>query len=395
MNIVFFTHPSFLGSQSMPRYARMLAEGMRQRNHNVEVWTAEPTAYNLSKANFLKKWLGYIDQYILFPREVKRRLKNCADDTLFVFTDHALGPWVPLVKNRPHVIHCHDFLAQRSALGEIPENRTSFTGRSYQSFIRRGYKRGKNFISISKKTQEDLHHFLGFQPQLSEVVYNGLNQAFDRKNSEDSRRLLSQRTKINLMDGYILHIGGNQWYKNRAGVVNIYNAWRRTGGKELPLLLTGLTPNVKLFQAIDQSPYKRDIHVLTGIEDEFIPMAYSGAKVFLFPSLAEGFGWPIAEAMASGTPVITTNKAPMTEVAADTAFLIPEMPQSEQERTRWAESSAEVVEKVVNLSVREFQEVTKAGLDNAKRFDAQLSLDKMQNIYENILKNAIFKANIY
>ena len=60
--------------------------------------------------------------------------------------------------------------------------------------------------------------------------------------------------------------------------------------------------------------------------DDLVKMAYVGASLFLFPSLAEGFGWPIAEAMASGCPVITTNKRPMTEVTKGTGRLIEKMP---------------------------------------------------------------------
>src|SRR5690606_565450 len=116
MNIVFFAHPHFLGQQSMPRFARMLSEGMKEQGHKVEIWMPKPVFYNLPFLTILKKWMGYIDQFIIFPSQVKKRLHVCPDDTLFVFTDHALGPWIPMVAHRHHVIHCHDFLAQRSAM---------------------------------------------------------------------------------------------------------------------------------------------------------------------------------------------------------------------------------------------------------------------------------------
>jgi hypothetical protein len=178
MHIIFLTHPSFLGSQSMPRYANWLKNGMVNRGHTTEFWEPQPMAYHWPVPQLLKKWMGYIDQYIIFPRKVRSKIKQLPDDFLFVLTDHALGPWVPLVTNRPHVIHCHDFLAQRSSLGEISENPTTWTGRHYQTFIRRGYSKGKNFISISKATQNDLHRLLKRKPLLSEIVYNGLLDEF-------------------------------------------------------------------------------------------------------------------------------------------------------------------------------------------------------------------------
>ena len=391
MNIILLTHPSFLGSQSMPRYAKMLEKGMKERGHRVETWTASPRCFKLPVPASAKKWMGYVDQYLLFPLEFRRRLKGCPADTLFVLTDHALGPWVPLIKNRPHVIHCHDFLAQRSALGEIPENRTGFTGRSYQSFIRKGYQKGRNFISVSKKTQQDLHDFLKTEPQLSEVVYNGLNQNFTLHERQEARRLLSERIGKALNQGFILHVGGNQWYKNREGVVQIYNAWREQDEvSKKPLLLIGVAPNAKLRQSIAQSPYQDDIHVLTGLEDHFIPIAYAAAAIFLFPSLAEGFGWPIAEAMASGVPVITTEEAPMTEVGGDAAFFIPKKPSQEREMKLWAAGAAKLIDQIINFSEAELKAVVDCGFLNSKRFETELSLNKIEEIYEIILKKDNF-----
>src|SRR5688572_11535918 len=162
----------------MPRFANMLAEGMKQRGHTVNIWSPTSTFNKLPGSAFMKKWLGYIDQFIIFPLIVRRRIKSLSPDTLFVFTDHALGPWVPLVSDRLHVIHCHDFLAQQSAAGEIPENVTGWTGRQYQQLIWRGYSKGKNFISVSLNTRSALQRFLPAPAQRSEMVYNGLNQRF-------------------------------------------------------------------------------------------------------------------------------------------------------------------------------------------------------------------------
>ena len=158
MHIILLIHPNFLNSKSMPLFANMIEQGMKARGHTVEVWSPSPLFYHLPAPKSMKKWLGYVDQYVLFPLRIRMRLRQLPDDTLFVFADQALGPWVPLLKDRPHVIHCHDFLALRSALGHYSQNPTSFTGRLYQAFIRRGFSQGKNFI---------FHHKVkttGFQP---------------------------------------------------------------------------------------------------------------------------------------------------------------------------------------------------------------------------------------
>jgi len=242
LDIVFFVHPNFLDSQSMPRFATMLINGMKKRGHHVEVLSPKPFFFGLLRKSRWNKWLGYIDQYIIFPRQVNKLLDNKSKNKLYVFSDQALGPWVPMVASYPHIIHCHDFLALRSALGEFPENKSGWTGKQYQAFIRRGFNKGKNFISVSNNTKNELHRFLTSPYSLSTVVYNGLNQSFGPGNVEESRNLLGKQMGINLTDGYLLHVGGNQWYKNRKGVIEIYESWCSLNKNTLPLLMIGKKP---------------------------------------------------------------------------------------------------------------------------------------------------------
>ncbi len=389
MHLIFFTHPDFLASQSMPRFAGMLTQGMKQKEHTVEVWRPQPKFYNVPVPAAVKKWLGYIDQYILFPKQVRKKRKQTPPDTLFVFTDQALGPWIPLVKNRPHVIHCHDFLAQLSALGEVPENPTGKTGQQYQAYIRNGYRQGKNFISVSQKTREDLHRFLFEPPHISEVVYNGMNQEIRKTDIATAREILSKQTGINLKDGFILHVGGNQWYKNRTGMIDVYSAWRTSNPDcTLPLLLIGASPAKAVQEAANRSPYKNSIHFMNGKSNEFVQLSYSGASVFLYPSLAEGFGWPIAEAMAAGCLVITTGEAPMTEVGGAAAFYISKMPVEEAGKKAWAYHTAMQLQTVLTLPEKDRDISIAKGLANASRFDPQAALEKIEAIYMRVLQDA-------
>jgi len=381
MKIVFFTHPNFLGHQSMPRYANWLARGMKGRGHQVNLWSPKGFFSALPVSNkSLKKWLGYLDQYVIFPMQVKTRLRRLPPDTLFVFTDHALGPWVPLVKDRPHIVHCHDFLAQRSAIGEIPENVTGQTGKIYQSYIRRGYSLGRNFISISYKTQADLHRMLYESPPLSEVVYNGLTRKFTPADDVFLlREELSRETGIDLSAGFILHVGGNLWYKNKVGVIAAYEEWRNRSKQLLPLLLIGESPDDAIGARINSSQYKTDIHPLAKMPDDFANKAYSAASLFLFPSLAEGFGWPIVEAMASGCPVITTDEAPMNEVGGQAALYVSKMQMGDE--LRWRKECASVIDRTLQLSEEQRAKVVSRGLENVSRFSSELALDKVEQVY--------------
>ena len=386
MKIVLFTHPSFLEHQSMPRYAKMLLQGMIERGHEVEVWSPKARFYLLPIRASLRKWLGYIDQYILFPFEVKLKLRYTSEDSLFVFADQALGPWVPLVRNRLHVIHCHDFLALKSALGQIPENPTSFSGKKYQNYIRNGFSKGKHFICISQKTKEDLEDLHRDNIESLAVCYNGLNRPFTSLDPIESKRVLSKQLQIELSTGYVMHIGGNQYYKNRRGVLEIYESWRGSSSLNIPLLLIGSKPNDELIALREESAFKKDIHFITSLSDDYVNCAYSGASCLLFPSLDEGFGWPIAEAMASGCPVITTNKAPMSEVGGAAAFYIDKKPIESIKFQQWKVASANVIEKVLLLSKIQRDEVIKISLEESKKFTYINSLNAIEAIYIEITK---------
>ena len=71
MQLIFFCHPPFMQSQSMPRFARMIGEAMKDRGHQVEYWAPRDRCHKLLSGSRWAKWAGYIDQYILFPIEVQ------------------------------------------------------------------------------------------------------------------------------------------------------------------------------------------------------------------------------------------------------------------------------------------------------------------------------------
>ena len=385
MNVVIFTHPVFLASQSMPRFAAMIIEGMKMRGHTVSVWTAKPFFFNLPVPQALKKWLGYLDQFIVFPLQVKARIKKLDQDTLFVFSDQALGPWVPLVAHQPHVIHVHDFMALRSALGEYPQNPTGWSGKQYQAMIRRGFAKGKNFISVSKNTQTDLAKFLPAQPPLSEVVYNGLNFPFYAMSKAASLKSLATLNVDIPPEGFLLHVGGNQWYKNRQGVLELYEAYVNQTKQPLSLWMIGPPPTKAMNEIIQRIGKTVMVICLTGISNEQICAAYSLASLFLFPSLAEGFGWPIAEAMACGCLVVTTSEAPMTEVGGEAAFYIKNKPVNNNDK--WAINSVEIIEQALTLSQTDKQDRRNKGLEQAAKFDTNLTINKYEQLYKQITQD--------
>jgi glycosyltransferase involved in cell wall biosynthesis len=386
VDIVFFAHPAFLQLRSMDRFTELLTKGMRARGHNIRIWHPTPLFSRIPAGKHAKKWLGYLDQFILFPLAVRMRIMGSKSEMLYVFTDQALGPWVPLIGDKKHIIHCHDFLALQSACGMVSENVTRWSGRKYQSFIKRGFTRGKNFISVSKKTNKQLQSYISTTDTRTEVVYNGLHECYQPTDCLTARDYMIRETGLNLTQGYIMHVGGNQWYKNRKGVIEIYNAWRLGYQATLPLLMIGESPSDELWEEVYASKYKDEIYFLPGRNDEFIRNAYSGASLLLFPSLAEGFGWPIAEAMACGCQVVTTNEAPMTEVGADAAFYIDRRPFKSIEVPYWAHTAADLMHRIICAPESDHKMSVDAGLQNSKRFDVTTALDKIEQIYLQVIE---------
>lgn len=386
MHIVLFAHPEFTTSQSMPRFARMLQKAYQARGHQVQIWAPKSQLHGWFKGP-LAKWAGYVDQYLLFPHRVKRQLAACPPNTLFVLTDQALGPWVPLLKGRPLVVHVHDLLALRSALGEVPQNPTRWSGRVYQHYIRRGFAQAEHFLCISNRTREELLRVGRVQPTTCDVVHNGLNQKFYPLPLAEARSLVRKAGLPMPEQGVLLHISGNQWYKNVVGVVRLYTEYARATPNPLPLWLVGVRPDDAVQVALEQVPDEGTVHFLYGIEHTLLLAVYTLSRAFLFPSLAEGFGWPIVEAQACGCPVLTTDDAPMNEIGGPETTYLPLL-QPGADPTIWAQEGARALQKVLDVPAEEAERRSQACIAWAKRFESTVAIDRYLSVYARVLQSS-------
>src|SRR4030088_2696973 len=122
----------------MLRYATLLQEEIKRLGHTVRLLQPKPFVGKLCPGRTgLGKWLGYADKFLLFPH-LLRSTKN--DFDIVHICDHSNAIYTKFLKNVPHVVTCHDMLAVRSALGEIPENPVSLTGQKLQQMIASGLK---------------------------------------------------------------------------------------------------------------------------------------------------------------------------------------------------------------------------------------------------------------
>ncbi|MCO5397496.1 glycosyltransferase [Ralstonia soli] len=388
MKIIVFGHPAYMGSPSMNGFATMVADGMRSRGHDVELWRPEGLVRRLGFGARTRKWFGYVDQYLVFPVVASLRLQRVGPQALVVLCDHALGMWMPLLFRRPHVIHSHDFNPQRELAGDFPSRRLRWSGRLYQRLIRKGFGLGRTFIAVSQATARDLARFHPGPPPHCEVVYNGLNYPYHPLDEAQALDTLQGLIAPPVARGMLLHVGGNPWYKNRLGVLSLYLAYCRLVTAPRPLWMIGAEPTAQMRAlAAGAAHAGGEVRWLVGLPTEAVHAAYALASVFVFPSLEEGFGWPIIEAMACGTPVLTTDRAPMSEISGGVARLIERMP--ENDRDAWATRHAPVLAEMASWPASTRQAAAARGLAHAAGFSAQHALDQYERIYLDVLQEHI------
>ena len=384
-----FCHPAFFKSQSMPRFAQLLKSAYEARGHEVAIWSPRPKFHSMLNGSGFEKWGGYIDQYLRFPAWVRKKLPSVPEDTLIVFCDQALGPWIPLIQGRPHVVHVHDLLALRSAIGDLQkENPTSLSGRIYQRYIRRGFRHARHFISVSKKTREDLHRFGMVSATTSEYVYNGLNFPYSRLREDEAQLILGNARLPVTPEGMLLHVGGGQWYKNLPGVIAIYAKYAAQERAPLPLWCVSPKPNAAVRDALATVPLQGQVLFFSNLENATLQAAYSHARLLLFPSFAEGFGWPIVEALACGCPVITSDTAPMNEFENDGIHFLPPLRFGEK-IDAWANQGAAIVRDIISQRTPDSLERAKRAEMWARRFESDKAIDAYLAIYEKVRKESV------
>jgi len=317
MKVLLLGNYPYLKSQSMDRFAGVLYDGLRAAGLQVRLLKPQPVfGRMLPSATGLGKWLGYLDRFLLF----RPLLKHAADwaDVVHI-CDQANAVYAPCLNRKPHVLTCHDMNAIRSAFGEFTEHTTGLTGKVYQRWILAGLKQARHVACVSDTTYDDVLRLTGLEADRVSVVRNGFNYPY-RPMSE--KLSLYHVEQIGIADAapFFMHVGSNEWNKNKEGLLRIFcQLIRLAVGKKWHLVLAGhgLTNDLRfLAQKIGISDRIRETPNVT---NEQLCALYSSTEGLIFPSLAEGFGWPIIEAQACGCPVFTSDRTPMTEVGGNGA----------------------------------------------------------------------------
>lgn len=381
----------------MQRFAGVLASQLPGLGIEAECICPSPVFGRLRPgSDGLGKFLGYLDKFVLFPHTLGNRVRRASPDVLVHICDHSNAIYTRVLAGIPHLVTCHDLIAIRSALGEFTGRRVRLSGRFYQRWILQGLNTAGQAACVSAATRRDLLRLTSLAPRQVSLVHNGLNHGYSLlSEAEAEGRLreagarLGRNIAAKLQAGFILHVGGNQWYKNRPGLIQIYAGLCQKMSHAPNLVMAGqpLTPGLR--RSISSHRLEDRVIELNSVSNQDLETLYNAAQLLLFPSSTEGFGWPIIEAHACGCRVVIAAAEPMTEIGGDAAvsfklecgLAAEDAPLS----TESADSAVRAVMKTLLETRQERSERVQSGLRNAARFSTTRMMDGYRQLYQQVL----------
>jgi alpha-1,3-rhamnosyl/mannosyltransferase len=234
---------------------------------------------------------------------------------------HATHYVIPPLARARAVVTIHDII--HVLYPQFLPNRAALT--YARVMIRRALKRADRILTVSYNTKRDLVDYFGIAPARVEVIYNGVAARFhaDVPRSERDRVV----AKYGLPRPYLLFLGGEKPHKNVRNVLRAFGQARRDRALPHALVLAGPMPKNRsrveaLIAALD---LESRVHRPGVVPEADLPGLFAGADAFLYPTLYEGFGLPVVEAMACGVPVLTSATSALQEIAGGYAYLVDPM----------------------------------------------------------------------
>lgn len=219
------------------------------------------------------------------------------------------------------VLTCHDLISL--ALADLYLPRIPHWQKLYAAIERKRYGRARAIIAVSHATKNDLVNFLGVEPDKITVI--GLGVDSDRFNTRQHHQ---EREKLVGLIGssqpYVLYVGAGDARKDLPTLIAAYARSRLA--REALLVFAGRLQSQQLRRLMDVSAahgVQRRVKFLGHVDEVMVPALYRMAAVHVFPSRYEGFGLPVLEALACGTPTITSPGSSLDEVAGDAALIVP------------------------------------------------------------------------
>lgn len=286
---------------------------------------------------------------------------------------HFTSNTASLFLNIPMVLTLHDIIYLETI---------DFSGSSYQNIgnlyrrfvVPKIVNKCKKIITVSCYEKNRIQNHLSIDNNNVQVVYNGIESSF--KKITDHEVLNSITGKYNLPKDFILFLGNTAPKKNTKGMLKAYGQYVSDITNPLPLVIVDLSMEniLTILEDLKLLGIKDKIIAQNYISHADMVVLYNLATIFVYPSLRESFGLPIIEAMACGTPVVTSNTSSMPEVAGDAAILIDPL------------NSKELADALTNLTNNEALRVSQIskGFSQAELFTWEKTARDTLNIYQTL-----------
>lgn len=284
--------------------------------------------------------------------------------------------WLPRSLSCPYVVTVHDLLEFMSRARGFSELRRSL----HFQLTNRVLRKAARILAVSEFSKSEIEKLFGVQSRRVEVVHNAIDERFLRGHANDAeRQMIAQRYQVTYP--FLLYAGRISPHKNLIRIIEAFSALRAELEKDdkypdLRLIIIGddLSGHPDVRRAVIRGGVQNEVRFLGFVPIEVLRIFYDEAKVFVFPSLYEGFGLPPLEAMAHGTPVVTSNASSLPEVVGKAAVLVN--PENVFEIMRAIHRV--LLDQPLRTTLRE------RGYQQAQRFSWDTSAVKVLKVYEGI-----------
>jgi glycosyltransferase involved in cell wall biosynthesis len=232
--------------------------------------------------------------------------------------------WAPRSLPCRYVVTVHDLLEHMYRT----HDRSSLRRSMHFQLTGRVLRHADRIFAVSKFTKSEIEKIFGIPASRIQVIYNAIDERFlGGHATEQDRQVLAERYLIN--QDFLLYAGRISPHKNVVRIIEAFSALKAALEKEgkfpgLKLIIIGdeLSKHPDLRRTVIRGGVQNDVRFMGFVPIEVLRIFYDAAKVFVFPSLYEGFGLPPVEAMAHGTPVVTSNTSSLPEVVGSAAVLV-------------------------------------------------------------------------
>ena len=322
----FLTHPQPGGFKT---YSENLIAALAKLDNENEyiLYVDRPPTHGCkipASANFVSRVVPGLLPVMGMPwREQVGLASQAAKDRIDLFHSPCLT--APLRLACPLVLTIHDMIW--AFPGEFPQNGARSLQRKlmewyYRLVPRYASKRAAAIITVSHAAKESIIEHLGLDAEHIFVTYEAANQCF--RQVKDEQRLEAVRRKYGLPLDFILAIGSADPRKNINALIQAYSLLPQELQEkhQLVIVWTHSLLADELSRKIEALGLEKCIRFLQQIPTDDLVLLYNAASLFVFPSLYEGFGLPLVEAMACGTPVVAANNSSIPEIVGDAALLV-------------------------------------------------------------------------